>query len=108
MKRLGLGSGLSLICAIISMHLSHVHATSGIVIGKKYVVPPPDMLETQGDYTNFTNQCAVSKSSPGCIYALNQYTSDANLMVPDTRDRIAVLNDKITTDKGFRLTNKVN
>ena len=100
MKRLGLGSGLSLIYAIISTHLSYVHATSGVVIGKKYVVPPPDILETQGDYKNLTNQCIASKNSPGCIYALNQYTSDAYLMVPDTRDRIAVLNDKITTDKG--------
>jgi hypothetical protein len=73
---------------------------STIVVGRKYVVPAPDNLASLPDYVNMTTSCSVNTSSSGCIYAMNQFLSDLNLMIPDTTSQVQTLSDQISTDSG--------
>ena len=94
------GFVIALTAVVCALQMSKVHASS-IVVGKKYVVPAPDDLNNMADYTNLTSQCAANKSSPNCVYALNQFISDMQLMIPDTSQQIRSLSDKIVTDQGI-------
>ena len=89
--------------AFALMFASRINHVSGsgtsVNVGKTYVVPPPSELPNLVDYTNLTQQCSQSTSSPSCVWAMNQFISDLNLMLPDTKTFISNLVQQITTDQ---------
>lgn len=90
---------LLVVFVVLASQAGLADATTGVVIGKKYIVPSPNDLPNMINYVNMVNQCSLGPSRTECNTAMTQFLSDLYLMVPDTRAYIKDLKDKVATDK---------